>query len=159
MNVQCDTLIILDCCEAGRAAINLAQKEDDRCKFRKELTGACGWNATTGSHMSPSIWNSLRDSIAEDFDSISTSSLVRRMNSQLIRSSHWGRERSPPQAVHYVLQRHVGGKMVLPLDLAPQSQEIEAVLDPTAPAAGFETTVNGEARIPPLKLTSRDNYV
>ncbi|KAF3908512.1 hypothetical protein ABW21_db0205676 [Orbilia brochopaga] len=120
MSVPCDTLIILDCCEAGLAAINLARLElEDASDFRKEMIGACGWDTSTLNHMSPSLWQSLDDSVHEDFGSISTSSLVRRMNIRILRSTDWDEDpdNKPPQAVHYVLQRNVGGKMILPLDL------------------------------------------
>ena len=116
MNALCDTLVILDCCEAGMAAVTsqqpsgLSDEHRKRINYRKELIGACGWRTSTGAHMSPALCATIKTSLEEEDSSISTSSLVRLMNNYLV--SHM--DESAPQAVHYILQRNSKDKMILP---------------------------------------------
>ena len=116
MDALCDTLVILDCCEAGMAAVTSQRQNgssDENGKpinYRKELIGACGWRTDTRAHMSPALCATIKASLEEEDSSISTSSLVRLMNNHLV--SHIDEE--APQAVHYILQRNSKDKMILP---------------------------------------------
>ena len=118
MDASGDTLIILDCCEAGLAAAGAIHTEeafenagdenntDDSASHqevllpRKELIGACGWGNETMNHMSPAMCKTL--SALKGRSSISTFTLVNSMNSRLV--SDYKKERYVPQAVHYVLR-------------------------------------------------------
>ena len=116
MKALCDTLVILDCCEAGMAAVTsqqpngLSDEHGEPINYRKELIGACGWRTSTGAHMSPALCDAIKTSLAQEDSSISTSSLVRLMNNYLV--SHM--DESAPQAVHYILRRNSKDKMILP---------------------------------------------
>lgn len=130
MDADCDTLTILDCCDAGLAAVNdeylynldfATNPVDLRGNFRKELLGACSWGNETFEHMSPSLVKVLTK--ARDLglpgDVISVSTLVRMMNIDLA-----GTEgvQVVPQAVHYNLRRTERDPIVLPR-LVPRPQE------------------------------------
>jgi hypothetical protein len=111
MEAQSDTLVILDCCEAGLAAVASQNEENTPSEYRKELIGACGWDTSTRNHMSPGLCQILEDVfIKENRVDMSTFSLVRRLNNNLVKSK--GRK-GPPQAVHYILRRNMKDKMVL----------------------------------------------
>lgn len=126
MRANCDTLVILDCCNAGLAAItdimlnqNLDAEvmrgcPDPSSPYRKELLAACSWSNNTWDRMSPSLCKVLTE--AEDLwkdaggqrRHISVSTLVRLMNNELAREHRvlcGGRLDEVPQAVHYVLRR------------------------------------------------------
>lgn len=123
MQAPFDTLMILDCCNAGLAAVTtqaeeaLVDPEDQSpetvTRHRKELIGASSWGTNTGDRMSPALWNSLDNAIEEGFLSISTPSLVRRMNNWLVNQRDG--MNSPAQAVHYILRRNDADKMILQL--------------------------------------------
>ena len=123
MDAPCDTLVILDCCDAGMAAVTsqrasgLNDKQQSRTSYRKELIGACGWKTETKNHMSLALRDAIRTGLEEEHSSISTSTLVRLMNNFLVTRL---REK-PPQAVHYILQRNSKDKMILPR--LPESEE------------------------------------
>lgn len=116
MDAPCDTLVILDCCEAGLAAVTSQQasglddKQQNRTSYRKELVGACGWGTETMKHMSLALCDAIKNGLEEEHSSISTSTFVRLMNNYLVTRL---REK-PPQAVHYILQRNSKDKMILP---------------------------------------------
>ncbi|KAF2803055.1 uncharacterized protein BDZ99DRAFT_526801 [Mytilinidion resinicola] len=128
MDAECDTLVILDCCNAGLAAVSSQNvhaldggkkrnaKLDEYEKenpYRKELIGACGWDIDTRNHMSSALFKVMKVEFpAPRFSTMSTPTLVRRMNYSLVQ--HIGERRSPPQAVHYILQRNGKDKMTLP---------------------------------------------
>lgn len=127
MQAKFDTLMILDCCNAGLAAASSQvgealndpeQSPETVTNYRKELIGASSWGTDTKDRMSPALWNSLYNAIREGFLSISTPSLVRRMNNWLV-TEIYGMY-SPAQAVHYILKRNDSDKMILHL---PQVQE------------------------------------
>jgi hypothetical protein len=135
MSAGYDTLVILDCCEAGLAAAEViriegAQQEqgggDDKPENsrgdnpapRKELIGACGWGNFTRSKMSPAMCNILKEEL-QPGSSISTFTLVNFMNSDLVEK--YKGDRNVSQAVHYMLrdgQRtqdgdRIAGKIIL----------------------------------------------
>ncbi|KAF3200873.1 hypothetical protein TWF679_000627 [Orbilia oligospora] len=108
--MKCDTLAILDCCDAGAGATtSLAEEDEHVIPYRKELIGACGWRAEAYFHMTPTLCSVLRRGLPEVRNSISTSTLVRRMNNRMVRIG-----KAAPQAVHYLLKRNEIGKIVLP---------------------------------------------
>ncbi|EGX52649.1 hypothetical protein AOL_s00007g432 [Orbilia oligospora ATCC 24927] len=108
--MECDTLAILDCCEAGAGATTtLAEENEHVIKYRKELIGACGWRAETSYHMTPTLCSVLRRGLPEVQNSMSTSTLIRRMNNRMVRIG-----KAAPQAVHYLLKRNEIDKIVLP---------------------------------------------
>ncbi|KAF3222654.1 hypothetical protein TWF106_005460 [Orbilia oligospora] len=59
--------------------------------------------------MTPTLCSVLRRGLPEVRNSISTSTLVRRMNNRMVRIG-----KAAPQAVHYLLKRNEIGKIVLP---------------------------------------------
>ncbi|KAF3153689.1 hypothetical protein TWF751_004533 [Orbilia oligospora] len=87
--MECDTLAILDCCDAGAGATttSLAEEDEQVIGYRKELIGACGWRAEARYHMTPTLCSVLRK---------------------------WGIGEAAPQAVHYLLRRNTVGKIILP---------------------------------------------
>lgn len=139
MKARCDTLVILDCCDAGLAAVtdtmlranlepHIEGCPDLWSEFRKELLGACSWGNSTWDRMSPSLVKVL--TTAEDLwrpprrgeegengrRMISLSTLVRLMNIELVRE--WKQRRADsmekfPQAVHYQLRRTRGEPIAL----------------------------------------------
>ena len=170
MSAPNDTLIILDCCNAGLAAATsqhldaLNKDESGSNPYNKELIGACGWGTKTYDHLSGALCDVLKqrlqgtpspdttlsdihttpmdaifledvthddafqdvgppDTASLDFEEdgtegeddapdMSTFTLIRAINNRLMQS--FGPYAvSPPQAVHYVLQRSRKRKMVL----------------------------------------------
>ncbi|RVD90406.1 uncharacterized protein DFL_001372 [Arthrobotrys flagrans] len=127
MTAQKDVLIILDCCDAGLAATKSGEWNPDiKSQYRKELIGACGWNNTTCNMMSKAMISCLEDARKNKKRSISTTTLVLQMNNWLVSDLKRGDTHSPPQAVHYILQRartDIAGSdvdkskiMILPID-------------------------------------------
>ncbi|KAK6342424.1 hypothetical protein TWF718_007825 [Orbilia javanica] len=106
---NCDTLVVLDCCDAGRGATRHLGNEV-LSSYRKEIIGACAWNISTVDHMSPTLWTVLNDGLLDTEDSMSTVTLVQRMNDSLVKINN---ERAP-QAVHYHLGRRDIGCIILP---------------------------------------------
>ncbi|KAK6503781.1 hypothetical protein TWF481_008787 [Arthrobotrys musiformis] len=105
---ECDTLAILDCCDAGLAATcNTGNKTSNN--HRTEIIGACGWNTSTYHHMSPAMWTVLKSGLFYKQDSTPTSALVRKMNNKLVSIG-----KHAPQAVHYCLTPNNIGRIVLP---------------------------------------------
>ncbi|KAK6518687.1 hypothetical protein TWF506_005825 [Arthrobotrys conoides] len=120
---KCDTLAILDCCDAERAFFDYKKyKSGSFGDYQREFIGACRRGETTRYHMSPAMWNVLNSSLVEKGDSISASELVKRMNHSY-RLSYISR--SAPDAVHHVLQHSRVRKINLPrLDTdIPQDQK------------------------------------
>ncbi|KAF3273310.1 hypothetical protein TWF970_009226 [Orbilia oligospora] len=109
--MECDTLAILDCCDAGAGATtsSLAEKDKEVIDYKKELIGACGWRAEARYHMTPTFCSVLRSGLREVQHSMSVSTLIRRMNNRMV-----GIGEDAPQAVHYLLKRNTVGKIILP---------------------------------------------
>ncbi|KAF3088176.1 hypothetical protein TWF706_010948 [Orbilia oligospora] len=109
--MKCDTLAILDCCDAGAGATttSLAEKDEQVIDYKKELIGACGWRAEARYHMTPTLCSVLRSGLREVQHSMSISTLIRRMNNRMV-----GIGEAAPQAVHYLLKRNTVGKIILP---------------------------------------------
>lgn len=127
MDAGCDTLTILDCCDAGLAAVSdrgLYRRDfatdpvDVRSDFRKELLGACSWGNETADHMSASLVKvlTMAQELARAGDVVSVSTLVRMINIDLA-----GKTGVVPQAVHYSLRRTGRDPILLPR-LVPQPQ-------------------------------------
>ena len=116
MDAPCDTLVILDCCNAGMAAVTSQQPsglndmQENPTDYRKELIGACGWGTDTFDHMCLALCNAIKTGLEKEHSSISTFTLVRLMNNYLVTR----RREKHPQAVHYILQRNSKDKMILP---------------------------------------------
>lgn len=106
MDARGDTLIILDCCNAGLASALRLGDEDQFHEFRKELLAACTWGNEADGHMSEALCKVL-NSIGEDAHGIST--VVRKMNNILYEKFRGSKEhpenRLITQAAHYVLRR------------------------------------------------------
>ncbi|KIX92371.1 uncharacterized protein Z520_11979 [Fonsecaea multimorphosa CBS 102226] len=112
MDAQFDTLVILDCCDAGLAALSSrkdrkAQEkkykepaDKEKMNYCKELVGACSWANTTENHMSPALCLAL-EHYKRPGNSISMATLVRYMNDKL--GDEYIKGNPVPQAVHYVL--------------------------------------------------------
>ncbi|KAI7781670.1 hypothetical protein LA080_014436 [Diaporthe eres] len=121
MASQCDTLVVLDCCNAGLASAMAQDGPDPEHNFRKELLGACTWGNETEDRMSQALCKVLSE--IHQADGIST--LVRKMNNILVRSfvantrRTRDREQVVPQAVHYVLRRTAAERIILPRLRAP----------------------------------------
>ncbi|KAF3182533.1 hypothetical protein TWF225_006444 [Orbilia oligospora] len=117
--MECDTLAILDCCDAGAGATttSLAEEDEQVIGYRKELIGACGWRAEARYHMTPTLCSVLRSGLREVKHSMSISTLIRRMNNRMV-----GIGEAAPQAVHYLLRRNTVGKIILP--------RLEAIIPP-----------------------------
>ncbi|KAF1951962.1 hypothetical protein CC80DRAFT_508321 [Byssothecium circinans] len=116
LKANSDTLIILDCCNAGLAAATSQKPEalnDLLRKYpterRKELIGACGWEIETGYHLAPALCTVLKNRLPTGGSDMSTFTLVRDMNNELVGKS----KGSAPQAVHYILQSNPNSKMIL----------------------------------------------
>jgi len=141
MAAKCHTLVILDCCNAGLAAINTQEddgldeadnsEEDDAQdaddgkeqdydhQYRKELIGACAWGKSTRSRMSPAMCKVLKEGLPCADASMSTFTLARRMNNYLI--NWFDGSGSVPQAVHYVLRKTSATKLALKrVDIDPE---------------------------------------
>lgn len=149
MQAEFDTLMILDCCNAGLAAASSQEEEalndpgqptETVTRYRKELIGASSWGTDTDDRMSPALLKSLDDARREGFSSISTPSLVRRMNNCLVREI--GGTDSPAQAVHYILQRNNADKMIL--DLPPAQEEDTTTEEEDATTEEEDTTTEEE---------------
>jgi hypothetical protein len=121
IDAHCDTLVILDCCNAGLAAVEDLSgfgTDDLWHEYRKELVGACGWGLKTQNWMSPAMSEAMRD-IPNGAMSMST--IVRRMNNILaqryLRSRSGGDDEDyedhVPQAVHFVLRRTERDRIIL----------------------------------------------
>lgn len=106
---ESDTLVILDCCEAGLATVRELSRDvmyyDD--SFRKELIGACTWGTITQDRMSKALCQVLRERLMDRGDTISCSALICEMNDILARNEH--EDEHVPQAVHFPLQRMQDG--------------------------------------------------
>jgi hypothetical protein len=118
-----DVLVILDCCDAGLAAACSQERYDQGppATTRKELIGACGWGVDAGYHMSPALAEVIREHFPEPESSMSTPTLIRRMNESLVKEWKDGNKEQPTQGVHYLLQRNSEDKMILP-NLNPQAR-------------------------------------
>lgn len=134
IRARCDTLVILDSCDAGLAAVTDTMLSADLqpgtngCPdlwndFRKDLIATCSWgNSTTHDRVSRSLAKVLTE--AEDLwrpavnprgkgqeigpRQISLGTLVRLMNVELVREQRrreGGTLIQFPQAVHYQLRR------------------------------------------------------
>ncbi|POS71141.1 hypothetical protein DHEL01_v210465 [Diaporthe helianthi] len=114
MDAKVDTLIILDCCNAGLASALRLGDENDTHDFRKELLAACTWGNETYGHMSEALCNVL-DTIEGDAFGMST--VVRKMNSFLYdkfrRLNQHPQNGLITQAAHYVLRRTRTEQIVL----------------------------------------------
>lgn len=121
MESECDTLVILDCCNAGLASAMAQDGPDPEHSFRKELLGACTWGNETDDRMSRALCKVLTEIIQAD----GVSTLVRKMNNILVRGfvantkRHEDRQQVVPQAVHYVLGRTTAERIILPRLRAP----------------------------------------
>lgn len=106
MDATGDTLIILDCCNAGLASALRLGDENEFHNSRKELLAACTWGNKAYGDMSEALCEVLNN-IGED--ALGMSTVVRKMNSVLyekFRKSKEHREnRLITQAAHYVLRR------------------------------------------------------
>lgn len=123
MHAKCDTLIILDCCDAGLAAVSAPQQgrwgsggsifsQEPVGRYRKELIGACSWGTTTQDRMSIAMCEAL--SSLKGGGTLSVATLVRYMNNELLRV--WvdsDMEEHVPQAVHYLLARTMRNRIIL----------------------------------------------
>jgi hypothetical protein len=117
-----DVLVILDCCDAGLAAACSQERYDQGppATTRKELIGACGWGVDAGYHMSPALSKVIEEGFPRAESSMSTPTLIRRMNNLLAKKLKDGKTGQPTQGVHYLLQRNSEDKMILP-NLKPQA--------------------------------------
>lgn len=89
MDAHCDTLIILNCCHAGLAAVTADEDQghiEPINRFRKELIGAGSWDSTTRGEMPNAMCEALDTFLKGPDHTISISTLVLRMNQQLFRS-------------------------------------------------------------------------
>lgn len=126
MEIQYDTLVILDCCNAGLASA-MGQDEEIHNTHRKELLAACTWGNETRDRMSPALCEALQ-SIGDGANGLST--LVRKMNNSLARQNitNAGESGFPyavPQAAHYVLGRTEVQRIILK-NLREQTDEGQA---------------------------------
>lgn len=121
MESECDTLVIMDCCNAGLASAMAQDGPDPGHNFRKELLGACSWGDETDDRMSQALCKVLAEIIQAD----GISTLVRKMNNILVRTfvedtkRNKDRRQAVPQAVHYVLGRTTADRIILPRLRAP----------------------------------------
>ncbi len=104
MKANFDTLIILNCCNAGLAAVTELERPDIG-RYRKELLGACAWKAATMGVMDVVMSLAIEAFLKREGDSVSISSLVRHINNVLaLRIDITPGGQRITQAVHYVLQ-------------------------------------------------------
>jgi len=119
MRTCIDTLFILDCSDAGVAAVTPEEDEEDeedeetpRNESRKELIGAGGWGLDTRDRMSQALCRALENELPAVGDDLSTHTLIRRMNNILY--DWYAGDGTVRQAVHYLLKRTGRPKMVIP---------------------------------------------
>jgi len=128
MRTDVDTLFILDCCDAGVAAVTPEEDQDDEDdeddeedeedeenpenQSRKELIGAGGWGLDTRDRMSQALCRALGDELQNFGDDLSTHTLIRKMN--IILYEWYAGDGTVRQAVHYLLKRTGRPKMVIP---------------------------------------------
>jgi len=122
---KCDTLVILDCCDAGLATVRALtgdvldddeQDEGSWLPFRKELIGACTWENKTADRMSGEMCNALRTLLLNEAHPDARSSghtLIREMNNLLAEHFLQNDERYVAQAVHFLLRRTTRERILL----------------------------------------------
>ncbi|OAL33581.1 hypothetical protein AYO20_07088 [Fonsecaea nubica] len=132
LDAQNDTLVILDCCNAGLATVGRAwqgvemgdytakiQESDEKLNpYRKELIGACGWDVATANWMTRALLQSLEYQLRDKLHAVSMPTVVRDMNTILgdkfLEAGGGHRDRKAfPQTVHYLLDRTRRGRILL----------------------------------------------
>ncbi|KAJ4360870.1 uncharacterized protein N0V89_001437 [Didymosphaeria variabile] len=96
MESQSDTLVFLNCCDAGLAASSTKRDTDPSSKYRKTLIAAGGWNTKVHHHFFDPLCNIL-SRIARTGESISTETLKDKINRELL--PHIRNKGGPPQAI------------------------------------------------------------